>query len=263
IKNLEINADVKAEGRFGIILNRGVVGSEITINGDVESKLNRAVIHSAANAKLTLNGKTTSYSKETIALGKSDYFSYQAGGTLVINGPVVNNWNDIRGNAIVNYNGNLILNQEAGKILVTHPDAKAIYSPLMDKTIKIQGRIFANRDLGTLAPQEDTVSVSEVVNDADYTDTINSTSITFHSPINGSTALLVAAGMVAAINSSGLPVIATDNINGSYSVRGTLGGQNFIHVVSVNLSNVQKVLPGYNLLNEIAGGEIVISGALE
>ena len=257
IKSLEVNAKVKSVGRFGIIATRGVAGSEIIINGDVESQLNKAVVHSAANTRLVLHGKTTSYGRQTIALGKSNYFAYQAGGTLEVNAPIYNRWNDIGGHGIVNYDGNLILNPSAAKIIVICPDAKSIYSPLMEKIIKVQGRIFASKDVGFLSKQEDQVLINQVQNDTDYVVTINSISVIYHSPMNGTTLMLIAAGVVAALNANSFPVTATDNLNGTYKIVGSTYGVSFTHIVSPNLTIIQKVLAGFNLINEITGGDII------
>lgn len=110
--------------------------------------------------------------------------------------------------------------------------ATALFSQAIKPESILIGRREANKK------QRLTVSVDTVVDDTDYTVTINGTAFVIDSGI-AATDLTIAAALVAAIDGGAEPVDSTDNVDGTFYIEADVAGVAYTLVVDANMDENQ------------------------
>jgi hypothetical protein len=104
---------------------------------------------------------------------------------------------------------------------------------LFSQSIKPESILIGRREANKA--QRLTVSVDTVVDDTDYTVTINGTPFVHNSGVAAS-AISIAAGLVALIDAGAEPVDAVDNLDGTFYIVADVTGEAYTLVVDTNMS---------------------------
>lgn len=116
------------------------------------------------------------------------------------------------------------------------PDTLKWYSETEIRVDDILKRVKEN------VAQVNTCTIDNVVDETDYTCTINGTTFT-HTSIIGATALSIVSGLVTLIDagSSALLISVTDNLDGTYTIESDVVGDAMTITVDSNQSTVEDV----------------------
>ena len=118
-------------------------------------------------------------------------------------------------------------------------------SKIFSQNPRVELIVVGRRDVDNVV-----ITVTNVVADIDYSCTINGTPLIFDSG-STPTAESIAAGLVAAINLGGVPVAATDNLDGTYYIDAETSGVAYTVSVDTDQTITKPYTPSDTIVNDI------------
>lgn len=128
---------------------------------------------------------------------------------------------------------------------------------LFSQDIKPESIIIGRREANE--QQQLSVSVDIVVDDTDYTVTVNSTEFIINSGV-AATAITIATALVGAIVAGAEPVTPTDGLDGTFVIKSDVAGDSFGLVVDANMSITQTVVVSIDTVEDDTKYSTFING---